>query len=74
MKNHGKNFDEIELTQQAVLKALLQLEIRANTWDSSTGEVTVSTTRAKAISLVAMHYSDVFQINDTDTSRKIREQ
>jgi nitric oxide reductase subunit B len=74
MKNHGRNFDETGLTQQAILKTLLKLEIRENTWDSTTGEVTVSATRAEAISLVAKHYSDVFQINDTDNSRKIREQ
>ena len=73
-KKYGANFDSIDITQQAVLTALLRLEIRKNTWESSTGDVTVSATRAMAISRVAKHYSDVFQSNDTDKSRKLREQ
>lgn len=74
MKNHGANFDEIKLTQQAVLKALLKLEIRENTWDSGSGEIAVSATRTEAIARVAKHYSDVFQSRDNDNSRHLREQ
>ncbi|HSH88812.1 MAG TPA: nitric-oxide reductase large subunit [Ramlibacter sp.] len=57
---------------RAAVDALVKREMRANTYDASTGKVTVSATRAKAIREVAGHYSGVF--GDERAFDKLREQ
>ncbi|MFA7553025.1 MAG: nitric-oxide reductase large subunit [Spongiibacteraceae bacterium] len=74
VKEFGRGFDAIDKPDQEALKARLHVEIRENTWDSVAGVVTLSEKREKAVQQVARHYADIFQIRDSDTSRKLREQ
>ncbi|MBP1607647.1 MAG: nitric-oxide reductase large subunit, partial [Acidobacteria bacterium] len=59
-RDHGKSFDALGTGQQAALKARLQEEIRANTYDASTGVVTISEDRATVIAQTAAHYDGLF--------------
>lgn len=74
LERQGMAFDALDRPEQEALKARLQVEIRENTWDSATGVITVSDSRAQAIGQVAEHYSNIFQIVDSDDSRELREQ
>ena len=56
----GKSFEALEAGQQAALKAQLQAEMRKNTYDPTTGAVTVSEDRAAVIAQVAKHYDSLF--------------
>ena len=46
--------------QQAALRGRLKREMRSNTFDATTGTITVSSDRALAISNVAAHYESLF--------------
>jgi nitric oxide reductase subunit B len=59
-REHGKSFDKLSAVDQSVLKARLQAEIRANTYDDATGAVTISEDRAAVIAEVANHYKGLF--------------
>jgi nitric oxide reductase subunit B len=59
-REHGKSFDALDAPQQGALKAKLQQEIRANTYDAGSGVVTVSEDRAAVIAQVADHYEGLF--------------
>jgi nitric oxide reductase subunit B len=59
-RDHGKSFDELDAGQQAALKARLQEEMRANSYDAGTGVVTVSEDRATVIAQTATHYEALF--------------
>ncbi len=59
-REHGKSFDALDAAQQGALKARLQQEIRTNSYDATTGVVTVSEDRAAVIAQVAQHYRDLF--------------
>ena len=67
-------FESVDKYERAALTARLHVDIRENTWNSTTGVVTISEKRAEAVKQVASHYADVFQIRNTDISRKLREQ
>jgi nitric oxide reductase subunit B len=56
----GRNWNELDDEEQAVLKARLKHEIRTNTYDPETGDLVVSPDRAWAISAVAAHYEALF--------------
>lgn len=71
---YGIRFGANKKPEREALKARLRVEIRENTWDSTTGIITLNDRRAEAVKQVASHYADVFQISDSDTSRKLREQ
>jgi nitric oxide reductase subunit B len=73
-RKYGSSFSDMEAPEQEALKAILRLEIRKNTWDSATGIVTLSDSRAEAVKQVTHHYADIFQIKDTENSRLLREQ
>jgi nitric oxide reductase subunit B len=47
--------------EQARLAALMRAEMRANTYDAQAELVTVTTARARAVAVVAAHYSDLFR-------------
>jgi nitric oxide reductase subunit B len=57
---HGKPFDELTDEPRAALKARLKAELRTNTYDPKTGDITVSPTRAEAIRAVGGHYASLF--------------
>src|SRR5688572_11086398 len=58
-----KKFSELNSEQQAALKARLKKEIRTNTYDAASGDLTVSPLRVQAIAAVKSHYSALF-MND----------
>jgi nitric oxide reductase subunit B len=53
-------FAELPLEQQAALKERLRQEMRTNTHDKVTGDLTISARRAAAIALVSVHYASLF--------------
>jgi nitric oxide reductase subunit B len=53
-------FDKLNVEKQAALKARLQERLRQNTYDSSTGVLTVSEDRAAAIREISKHYAGLF--------------
>ncbi|MBI4403961.1 MAG: nitric-oxide reductase large subunit [Deltaproteobacteria bacterium] len=60
IERHGTEFDELTEDKRAGLRALVQSEMRKNTYDSKTGTVTISSLRAKAIAQTAEHYIGLF--------------
>lgn len=56
----GQAFDELDLERQASLKQRLRTELRTNTYDPASGDLTVSLDRAKAIDTVGNHYVALF--------------
>lgn len=64
---HGVAFDALDTQAQAALKARVQPELRTNTWNPDTGDITLSALRADAVRSVAAHYVSVFG-NDPATA------
>jgi nitric oxide reductase subunit B len=60
------SFAALDVERQAALKARVQAEERRNTWNASTGSITVSPLRAQAMEVVARHYDSLFS-NDPAT-------
>jgi nitric oxide reductase subunit B len=60
-------FAQLDLASQAGLKALVQPELRRNTWSEAQGTITVSPLRAQAMAAVAAHYVSLFG-NDPATA------
>jgi len=58
--DYGQPFDALSPEKQAGLKARLRQEMRSNRYDASTGTLTVSDVRAKAMSKTAEHYDALF--------------
>src|SRR3954447_20308913 len=56
----SRNFESLDLDQQAVLKARLVREMRTNTYDASTNRVILSADRAAAFRQLDTYYADVF--------------
>jgi nitric oxide reductase subunit B len=59
-RDHGRAYDALEPETQAALQARLRNEVRTNTYDPQTGDITVSPVRAEAIRAVAAHYTALF--------------
>jgi nitric oxide reductase subunit B len=59
-RSAGRPFSELPVDAQAALTARLQPQIRANTYDPGTGNVTISADRAAAMQSVAQHYIALF--------------
>jgi len=57
---YGKPFAQLPDESQAQLKERLRKEMRANTYNSQTGEIVVSRARASAIEDVSRHYTQLF--------------
>ena len=57
--------------QQAALRGRLKAEIRRNTYDASTGTITLSRDRVAAVSNVAAHYESLF--GNDPTTAELRE-
>jgi nitric oxide reductase subunit B len=56
----GGTYEGLDGERQAALRARLEKTLRTNTYDSSTGRITVDPARARAFSANAAHYADVF--------------
>ncbi|PYS92585.1 MAG: nitric oxide reductase large subunit [Acidobacteria bacterium] len=54
------SYAALSIEQQAGLRARLEQEMRANTYDAATGRITVSNERAAAFDALNNYYADVF--------------
>jgi len=71
-RDHGAGaFDQLDVTLQDTLKSKLRQELRKNTYDASTGAITVSADVAAAMSSVAAHYVSLF--GDESSTQTLRE-
>lgn len=59
-RDHGKPYAELDAETQAALSERLRSELRTNTYDPETGDITVSPLRAEAIRTVGSHYASLF--------------
>ena len=57
---HGVGFEELDKERQAALTARLQIDMRANRFDPSSGDLTISDLRAEAFEANRAHYSALF--------------
>ncbi len=57
---NGDGYVALPQPEQARLRAILQQDMRTNTYDEASGAVTVSEARARAIALVSAHFRDLF--------------
>ena len=55
-----QDYSQLDVETQAALRARLQQEVRKNTYDAESGDLTVSSLRADAIEVVGKHYADLF--------------
>jgi len=74
LKKYRAHFEVLDKPEQEALKARLRVEMRENTWNSTTGIIALSDRRAEAVKQVAHHFADIFQKSDSATSLKLREQ
>jgi nitric oxide reductase subunit B len=69
-RDFGKVYDDLNNEQQAQLRARLKKEMRTNTYDKGTNEITISKDRADAIRHLGDYYSGIFMNNpDLDDVR-----
>lgn len=68
----GATYAQSSPPEQARLRAMLQQEMRTNTYDEASGVVSVSDERARAIQSVGRHYRDLFGAS-TPAARELRE-
>jgi nitric oxide reductase subunit B len=59
-RDFGMPLSELTDSQRATLEHALRVEMRENTWDAATGQITVTAERAEAIRSVADHYDALF--------------
>lgn len=59
-EEHQTTYEKLDDEDQAALKARLKRELRHNTYDPETGDLTVSPLRAEAMADVARHYAALF--------------
>ncbi|HCY63299.1 MAG TPA: nitric oxide reductase large subunit [Oxalobacteraceae bacterium] len=59
-RDFGKSWAELDAGRQAQLNGLLKEEMRRNTYDAQTGQITLSAERAQAVQEVAKHYAGLF--------------
>ncbi|WP_334162849.1 nitric-oxide reductase large subunit [Phenylobacterium sp.] len=71
-RDHGRVFDALGAEQQAALKARLKQEMRTNTYDATTGVITVSADRAAAMKQVRAHYYAL--LSDDPALESLREE
>ena len=71
-RDFGRPYSELKVGPQAQLDALLKIEMRRNTYDEQTGQITLSPERAQAVQQVGAHFAALF--GDTATHDSLREQ
>jgi len=69
---YGNAYDSLGVPQQAAIDARVKSEMRANTYDASSGTLTLSKARTGAIKAVSGHYQALF--GDDDALRTLRMQ
>jgi nitric oxide reductase subunit B len=58
--DYGKKYSEIDDETKAALRERLKKEIRTNTYNKETGEITLSPLRVEAIRNISRHYASLF--------------
>jgi nitric oxide reductase subunit B len=71
-RDYKKSFDNLSLGQQGEINGLLKNEMRSNTYDARTGNITLSDDRVAAIKQVKQHYINLF--GDDDSLNQLRDQ
>ncbi|HSQ04191.1 MAG TPA: nitric-oxide reductase large subunit, partial [Burkholderiales bacterium] len=71
-QRYGVPIEHLSIGQKAELDAAVKGEMRRNRYDATTGTITVSAERAKAIRTVAAHYEGLF--GDDSALDRLREQ
>ena len=56
----NKNYNAVSQEQQAALKIRLQKDLRTNTYNATTGEITISQNRAEAFAYLSDYYKGLF--------------
>ena len=69
---HGKPYAQLTPEQQGALKARLKAELRKNTYNPATGNLTLSEDRAQAIAAVGRHYASLFGNDSAPEFDKLR--
>jgi nitric oxide reductase subunit B len=64
-------YDSLALDERAAIDARVQNDMRRNTYDASTGIVTLTPERARAVAAVQAHYEALF--GDTPAFRQLRD-
>ncbi|MDX1752451.1 MAG: nitric-oxide reductase large subunit, partial [Salinimicrobium sediminis] len=62
-EDHGKAYEALSSEEQASLERRLQEELRKNTYDESTGVITISPIRAQAVEYLHSYYKGLFMEN-----------
>ena len=62
-EDHGKAYEDLSSEEQASLERRLQEELRKNTYDESTGIITISPVRAQAVEYLNSYYKGLFMEN-----------
>lgn len=57
---HGQAYAQLDEASQASFRIKLQQELRTNTYQAATGDLIISSIRAKAIAAVGTHYTALF--------------
>ena len=60
IRDFGPTYENLNTEQQASLRARLEIELRTNTYDPTTGAIEVSPDRADAIGAVQSHFVGLF--------------
>ena len=71
-RDYKKSFENLSLGQQGEINGLLKNEMRSNTYDARTGNITLSDDRVAAIKQVKQHYINLF--GDDASLNQLREQ
>ncbi|MEI8076116.1 MAG: nitric-oxide reductase large subunit [Betaproteobacteria bacterium] len=71
-RDYKKSFENLSLGQQGEINGLLKNEMRSNTYDARTGNITLSDDRVAAIKEVKQHYINLF--GDDASLNHLREQ
>jgi len=72
-REDGASFAALGVERQAALRGRLVDEMRANTFDPATGDVTISPARDEARRRTLAHYDGLFGGSDTPTLHELRE-
>ncbi|WP_018605581.1 nitric-oxide reductase large subunit [Uliginosibacterium gangwonense] len=70
-QRYGKLFDQLDAAEQGAVGELTKREMRANTYDATTGTLTLSPARAAAVRTLATHYTRLF--GDDPSLDKLRD-
>jgi nitric oxide reductase subunit B len=62
-QHYGKPFDQLDAAGQGAIGELAKREMRANTYDTATGTLTLSPARAAAVRTLAAHYTNLFGVD-----------